>query len=138
MCIRAAPLAASGGRSTSSLGMQRPQDTLRKLCDVFPPFRDEWEEEGAPMEDGLVDGVYYQWTHHAVMRAFLSFFAANQGSFTETQLRRFGDWVNQVVSASDDLENAVSTCFLEHLHQVKADRLLAPYLSRQAKERRHA
>ena len=83
-------------------GRQRPQDTLQQLCDVFPPFKAVWDEEGAPSQDGLVDGIYYQWTHHAVMRAFLAYFAVNHTSFTEKQLGRFGEWVNQAVSVDDD------------------------------------
>jgi hypothetical protein len=120
------------------MAAKRPQDTLQQLCDVFPPFRAAWAEEGAPPEDGLVDGVYYQWTHHAVMGVFLSYFAANHAYFTEKQLRRFGDWVNHAVSVDDDLENAVSTCFLEHVRQVKINRVLAPYLSRRAKDKQRA
>jgi hypothetical protein len=118
--------------------MQRPQETLHQLCEIFPLFGEVWHEEGAPPEDGLVDGVYYEWTHHHVMRAFLSYFSANHQSFAERQLQQFGSWINSAVSTEDDLENAVSTCFLEHARQVSINRILAPYLSRQAKDKQRA
>jgi hypothetical protein len=113
-----------------------PRDTLRQLWELFPDFEDWWKEEET--EDVLVDGVHCELTHHRVMMEFLGFFAKHHKSFTEKQLRSFGDWVNRVVSRNDDLENAVSTCFLEHSHQVRIDRILAPYLSRQAKGKSHA
>ena len=81
---------------------------------------------------------FYQWTHHRVMQEFLMYFSKNHSSFTERQLRRFGDWVSKAVSVDSDLENAVSTCFLEHMRQVKINRMLAPYLSPVAKVKSHA
>ena len=114
---------------------RRPQETLRQLCELFPAFNDEWAEENAPPEDGLVDGVYYEWTHHAVLSAFLAYFVRHQDVFTEIQLRRLGDWINNAVTNDDEIENAVATCFLEHMRQVRINRCLAPYLSRMAKDK---
>jgi hypothetical protein len=119
---------------------QRPQETLQQLCELFPSFRAWWEaqEEDPPPEDGLVDGVYYEWTHHSVMSHFLNYFAANHPIFSEKQLHRLGAWIDGAIAAKSDLENAVDTCFLEHPRQVKINRVLAPYLSRKAKGARHA
>ena len=115
--------------------VMRPQETLRQLCDLFPSFGAWWEkeEEGLPPEDGLVDGVYFEWSHHAVLRQFLLYFSTNHQSFTPRQLQRFGTWVDNAIATRNDLENAVSTCFLEHMRQVKINRVLAPYLSANAK-----
>jgi hypothetical protein len=117
---------------------QRPQETLSQLCDIFPSFQATWTDEGAPPVDTLVDGVFYEWTHHAVMRAFLEFFAKNHDAFSETQFRAVGDWINRAVSGEDDLESAVSTCFLEHVRQVGVNRVLWPYLSSAAKRKSRA
>ena len=114
---------------------QRPQETLRQLCDIFPSFQAWWADEGAPPEDTLVDGVFYKWTHHAVLRAFLEFFARNHATSSEKQMRAVGDWINRSVSVEDDLGNAVSTCFLEHVRQVGVTRLLWPYLSTAARNK---
>jgi len=115
--------------------VQRPQDTLRQLCRIFPLFSPWWdtEEDAPPPEGGLVDGVYYEWTHHAVLTQFLLYFSMNHQSFTPKQLKQFGAWVDDAIAAKDDLENALSTCFLEHARQVKINRVLAPYLSANAK-----
>ena len=115
--------------------VMRPQETLQQLCEVFPSFGAWWEkeEEAPPPEDGLVDGVYYEWSHHAVLRQFLLYFSMNHESFTRRQLQRFGAWVDNAIAVKSDLENAVSTCFLEHMRQVKVNRVLAPYLSANAK-----
>ena len=72
------------------------------------------------------------------MQELLMYFAKNHSSFTERQLRRFGDWISKAVSVDSDLENAVLTCFLEHTRQVKINRMLAPYLSSVAKVKSHA
>jgi hypothetical protein len=37
----------------------------------FPSFAASWAEENAPANDGLVDGVYHEWTHHAVTGNFV-------------------------------------------------------------------
>ena len=120
------------------MAQTRPQDTLRSLCEVFPSFAESWADEEAPPEDGLVDGVWYEWTHHRVMAEFLDYFSINHSQFTEKQLKWLGEWLNDAVSVDGDLENAVSTCFLEHIPQVKINRVLAPYLSRVAKAKSHA
>ncbi len=115
--------------------VQRPQETLQQLCGIFPSFSTWWDqgEDAPPPEDRLVDGVYYEWTHHAVLRQFLLHFSMNHESFTQQQLRQFGAWVDNAIAAKGDPENAVCTCFLEHARQVKINRVLAPYLSPNAK-----
>jgi hypothetical protein len=114
---------------------QSPQETLRQLCAIFPAFEASWAEEDATPEDGLVDGVYYEWSHHAVLRNFLGYVATDRESFTPKQLRALGEWINRAVTDDDDLENAVSTCFLEHARQVHIDRVLGPYLSSKARDK---
>jgi len=117
---------------------QRPQETLDQLVERFPDFDAWWKDENAPPEDGLVNGVYYQWSHHSILQQFLQFFGSSSETFTKDQLQWFGRWVNAAVSVDDELENAVATCFLEHAHQLNVEHLLAPYLSARAKERLHA
>jgi hypothetical protein len=116
----------------------RPQDTLRQLCRLFPTFSSEWAEQGMPPEDGLVDNVYYEWTHHQVVNAFLNHLSASGVQFADDQFRQLGAWLNAAVEVDGALENAVSTCFLEHMHQVGLDRIISPHLSEKAKSRSHA
>jgi hypothetical protein len=72
------------------------------------------------------------------MMAFAQYFGANHRAFSAKQLRRLGEWLSASVAAGGEIENAVSTCFLEHARQLKVNRVLAPYLSRLAKGSTHA
>ena len=92
---------------------QRPQETLRQLCELFPDFEVWWKiKESPPPEDGLLDGVFYQWTHHRVMQELLMYFAKNHSSFTERQLRRFGDWISKAVAVDGDSRTLCQPAFL--------------------------
>lgn len=112
---------------------QQPQTTVEQLCEIFPTFREWWHDEQRPSEDGLVDGIFHEWSHHEVLREFLEYFSGNHKTFNRKQLSQFGVWIDNAISTPTALENAVSTCFLEHTRQVKINRVLAPYLSRKAK-----
>jgi hypothetical protein len=77
-------------------------------------------------------------TLHSVMAPFTQYFGRQSASLSEKQLKVLGKLVSEAVEVDDDLENAVSTCFLEHLHQIKSYRAIAPYLSDTAKARSRA
>ena len=100
-----------------------PKHLLATLNRVFPDFGSDVEAE-----DGL----------HAIMLNFAEYFGAHATQVTEKQLRFLGDVLNEAVSVDDNLENAVSTCFLEHLHQLRKLALMRPFLSSQARERLRA
>ena len=102
-----------------------------RLCDVVPAFLDDWDDDD-PLDNE--DPVAF----HRVMREFTCSFGKAASSLSETQLRGLGDLINVSVAVTDDLENAVSTCFLEHLHQVHALKPLWPYLSARARAECHA
>ena len=122
------------------MAARRPQDILRELIAIFPSFETWWAEaEGTvPAEDGLVDNVYYEWTYHRILQECLVYFGTNTAQFSKAQLEGFGSWVNSAIATEDVLENAVSTCFLEHMDQVQVDGILSPYLSKAAIARSHA
>lgn len=75
---------------------------------------------------------------HSVMRCFTEYFGAEGSTTSERQLQALGGLIDEAVAVDDQLENAVSTCMLEHLRQIKAYKILSPYLSRKAKQRTHA
>ena len=123
--------------TTQPVTTQRdPSDALRELCTIAPGFKSWWDEEEA--EDRMVDGVHSDLTHHRLMIEFLDFFAKQHASFTAQQLRSLGTWVNQAVVVQDELGTAVATSFLQHSREVHVNKVLAPYLSAQAKGRSHA
>ncbi len=111
----------------SHLNQGSPEDITRFLVALDPAFETELEVE-EPEE----------LTPHHVMSLFAQYFGKNGSRFSEKQLRRLGEWLSSAVSVPGELENAVSTCFLEHTRQFKVNRLLAPYLSKLAKEKSHA
>jgi len=69
---------------------------------------------------------------------FTQFFGVEAASLSEAQLRSFGALVNAAVAAGGLLENAFSTCLLEHLHQIGALEVLHPHFSALAREQTHA
>jgi hypothetical protein len=72
------------------------------------------------------------------MPLFTQCFGRVQRALSAKQLKGLGALLSDAVELDDDLENAVSTCFLEHLRQIGGYRALAPFLSERAKERTHA
>jgi hypothetical protein len=98
---------------------------LRQLQKLLPGFEHSWEDED-------------QWpglgrSFHAVSRDLNDYFKAGYLSLTQRQLSAFAGWINGMVEAGGDLENAVSTCFLEHSGQVGFYKVLAPHLTALAK-----
>ena len=100
---------------------------LEELFTIFPEYR----ADHRPIHDDTP-------TYHSVLMAFTLFFGGQTASFSERQLRSFGELVSAAVAAGGSLENAFATCLLEHLHQIRASQVLRPYLSELARERTHA
>ena len=98
------------------------------MFEVFPQYRAAYD---GPIHDDTP-------TFHSVVMAFTQFFGAEKVSFSEDELRPFGALINAAVAAGGSLENAFGTCLLEHLHQIRASKILRPYLSERARERTHA
>jgi hypothetical protein len=103
------------------------------LVELFPGFGDDGASEELEMREREGTPAL-----HFVMMEFTSYFGGNTEAFSEQQLKAFGSLVNEAVLVDDDLENAISTCFLEHLHQVRSYKVLAPHLSVRAKGKTHA
>jgi hypothetical protein len=107
---------------------QPPEQLLEELFTIFPQYRSGYPE---PIHDDAP-------TYHSVLLAFTPFFGAQLASFSEVQLRSFGELVSTAVAQDSPLENAFGTCLLEHLHQIRAERMFRPYLSKIAREKTHA
>jgi hypothetical protein len=107
---------------------QSPEALLEELFSIFPQYRASYP---GPIHDDTP-------TFHSVLLAFTPFFGAELASFSPKQLRQFGLLVSAAVAQDGALENAFGTCLLEHLHQIKAERLLRPFLSDLARDKTHA
>ena len=104
---------------------QTPEEMLLQLQELLPGFSHSWEHEDEWPGLGR--------SFHSVARDLAHFFPSQCSSLTDQQLRAFADWINGMVAASGNLENAISTCFLEHSAQLGIYRLLSPHLSSLAK-----
>lgn len=107
---------------------QSPGQLLEELFRIFPQYRAEYP---GPIHDEPP-------SFHSVLIAFTPFFGKASASLSEGQLKSFGSLVNAAVEAGGPLENAFGTCLLEHLGQIRAQRVFRPYLSKVAREKTKA
>ena len=112
---------------------QTARELWANLTRVFPRFTDDVTADDLKNRED--EGTA---SLHSVMGPFAQYFGADQSSFSERQLQELARLVNEAVRIDDDLENAMATCFLEHLRQIGGYKLLAPRLSREAKRRTRA
>jgi hypothetical protein len=95
---------------------QSPEELLETLFAIFPEYRPRY----IPIHGDAP-------SYHSVLIAFSTLFDA--ASCSQKQLKTFGALISEAVAQDGELENAFGTCLLEHLHQIKAERALRPYLS---------
>ncbi len=106
----------------------KPMELLASLTGIFPQFGNQdivVDVADSPVGIGL----------HCVMHHFTCYFGADLQKFSARQLTSLGQLLDEAVLVDDQLENAVSTCLLEHLRQISAYRALSPYLSKRAREK---
>ena len=106
-----------------------PEALLSRLTAIFPAFLGA-EAEEREWWDTL--------SFHSVMQEFLPFFAKCAASTSPRQLSELALLLDSGMSEPGKLENAIDTCFLEHLRQVKAEKFLRRYLAQAARQRRNA
>ena len=88
------------------------------LVGIFSSFATELAKvEADPPEFG-------ERTLYAVLLDFAPYFARHAKSFSEHQLEGFGHFLHAALQTGGQLENALSTCFLEHAHQLKVSKQL--------------
>ncbi len=91
-----------------------------KLCKLFPDFSDEFEDD----EELSLHGVFLRFS--PVAYEYLSI-------ASRKQMKEFCEIINEGVSSGGELENAISTCFLEHASQIGVRKLIKPFLFDAAK-----
>ena len=98
------------------------------LADLFPAF-----DQGCRLDE-LRDEMVVA-PAHFVMRRFAENFPRFAATASLRNLERLAQLINKAVERDDFLENAISTCFLEHLRQIGAYKRLSPFLSGTAKRK---
>jgi hypothetical protein len=104
-----------------------PPGLLVALQAIYPSFAEDWYTDNS---FGYEDDTF---PFHPVFMEFCMFFGVAAPAATEQQLLATAKLINEAVDAGGDLENAVSTGLLEHLHQIEAAKYLLPHLSERAK-----
>jgi len=102
-------------------------ELLDLLCQIFPTFLEVWAADTT--EDNPDD---LSPTYHQIFFSFTPFFGVYAPSATSDQLLHLSEFINRAVETDDYLENAVSTGFLEHLHQIDAVPFLRKHLNSKA------
>jgi hypothetical protein len=98
-------------------------DLVTDLVHIFPEFSLVWAEDH--------DDEFPSSSLHSVYQSFLPFLASVQP--TDKQWQLVADHLSKAVAAGGDQENAADTCVLEHLHQVRLNRILRQLLSKEAR-----
>jgi len=108
--------------TNSRQALMAPLGLMSALGQLFPDFPDECLREDVQAGEASL---------HTVMTDFGSTFDA--ASSDEAQLRGLAEIVSECVREIDVLENAVGTCFLEHLRQRDRRSIFRKYLSPEVK-----
>jgi hypothetical protein len=111
----------------NTLRPMQPIELLTRLQTLFPGFGDdELMRAVGEGERGF----------HGIMLEFSGEFRAEKA--TEAQLVGLVDLIEQAVTVDDEIENAIATCFLEHLHQIDQSNTVHRRLSGEARRRTRA
>jgi len=103
-----------------------PRELVNQLIDILPALAKEWNE-------GEVFSANRECTYHVVFLSFGPKSLRLLDAATTKQIKEFCVLINYAVEKGGELENAVSTCFLEHASQIGVRKMLKPYLSAKAK-----
>ena len=90
-----------------------PTELLRAVIGVFPEFEEFWEKEGDLFREG--DGSF---TYQGLFAVFSHYVRAGYGRMSEGEKEELFRFVETCISkegGSDEVGNAVHTCFVENL-----------------------
>ena len=110
--------------------VSNPDELVSFLIELFPLFGSQWREEVESHEDSAeYIGHRAKITFHQVLQTFAPYSAKYLESLSPRQLDRFCDFINEACENGGDLENAISTCLLEHASQLGIRKMLKPKLA---------
>ena len=112
------------------MNISTPDELVSFLMELFPSFEGEWaiaNQEFA--ENSEYMGSSSELTFHRVLQTFSPISTQLLETSSPKQVQTFCDFLNSAVAGGGNLENAVSTCLLEHASQLGIFKLLKSYLS---------
>jgi hypothetical protein len=108
------------------------EELLQLFINISPEFKEIWESDANFFREGL------NYTSHGVCAEFSHYFIDNFYRFSEDNLKRLFEQIENVISrgAKDENEtaNALCTCFLENISQTEAGNIAKKYLGNFSKE----
>jgi hypothetical protein len=107
-----------------------PAELLAALLEIYPSFKEDWAAETG-VSNGYWDDTL---TFQRIVMTFCQYFGVAAPKATPHQLLATAKLVNDGVDAGGDLEIAMSTGLLEHLHQIEATKYLLPHLTERARQ----
>jgi hypothetical protein len=69
---------------------------------------------------------------------FAAYFGTAASTASPQQLRNMAELVESAIESGGRIANAFDTCFVEHLHQIGAEKVLRPYRAEAQRARRRA
>lgn len=106
----------------NAMKIETPRDLVAALIGLFPAFRDEWDE-------GEAYGDIGQYSFHTVFMELAPDCSQYLVEAPPRTVEAFCSLINDLVAAGGTMENAVSTCLLEHASQIGIRKVLKPHLS---------
>ncbi len=113
------------------MNYQTPNKILDELIVLSPGFREEWDDENSYIKE---DGIF---NLSAVYMTILPYLSGKIYQFSNQQIEGLAILINSAVNAGENPENAITTCFLEHIGQVGLYKVLKPLFFREARKRLH-
>jgi hypothetical protein len=110
----------------NEMKIETPKDLVIALIDLFPGFRNDWDE-------GESFGGIGQYNFHTVFMEIAPVCSDYLAMASPRKVEAFCAIINSFVASGGDMENAVSTCLLEHASQVGIAKTIKPHLSQVAR-----
>ena len=98
-----------------------PQELFDRILSIYPQFVDEFDN------DEKIE------TYHQIIMDLTPVITGYLEGGSKRSTNLFCNLVNEMMEAGGDLENAISTCLLEHASQVRCHKILLPLLGERAK-----
>ena len=104
-----------------------PAELKAALSAIFPALPRDFGDVGESVFEAASS------TFPSVLREFTEFFAREMDRFPDRQLRRLAELVVRSTAAPGPLADAMESCFLQTLRELRVDARLAPFLAAAAK-----
>jgi hypothetical protein len=104
-----------------------PRELVNRRAEIFPIFIRDWHEREA------FDHKDRKYSYHSVFLTFGPESLRFLSNAAQKQIKEFCALVNYSVAKGGDLENEVSTCFLEQGPRLGVRKIIQSYLSREVR-----